>query len=151
MTSPQGGNCAIDAGALLVEKNTLLPEPFRLENHFPGSGWARIADNGDANQAGRSLADAGWTFFYAAGTIRASALGFQSQNMIQAALQRLLTKVRLQRCNSLEIDEVATHSFWGLPYVSVSGHARHIQKGMSFAAGDLNQAGDLSARSNRIR
>jgi hypothetical protein len=34
------------------------------------------------------------------------------------------------RMQCLEIDDVATRWFLGLPYVSVSGHPRHIQKGV---------------------
>ena len=42
----------------------------------------------------------------------------------------------LQKCNCLEIDEVATRSFLGMPGVSVSAHTRHIQKGMTFSGVD---------------
>jgi hypothetical protein len=73
------------------------------------------------------LSTAGWTFFYMANAIRATA------RTIPAALKRLMTKVRRQGCNCFEIDEVATHSFLGMPYVSVSAHPRHIQKGMAFS------------------
>jgi hypothetical protein len=53
--------------------------------------------------------------------------------MIHAALKRLIANVKLQKCNCLEIDDVATHSLLGMPYVSVSAHPRHIQKGMLFS------------------
>ena len=80
----------------------------------------------------KELATVGWTFFYMAGEIRTIALGFDKQKMIDAALRRLIANVRLQKCNCLEIDKVAAHSFLGLPYVSVSAHSRHIQKGSIF-------------------
>ena len=52
--------------------------------------------------------------------------------MVRTALNRLIARVKLQKCNCLEIDEVAAKSFLGMPYVSVSGHSRHIQKGLVF-------------------
>jgi hypothetical protein len=68
-----------------------------------------------------------------AGSIRANAFGFERQKMVNAALKRVIASVQLQRCNCLEIDDVATHSFLGIPYITVSAHARHIQKRMVFS------------------
>lgn len=133
MTSQQDGNRTIGPGAILVEQNTLLPEPLRLESGSDVTGWARVADNPDGRQLEKKLTAAGWTFFYMAGKIRTLGFGFESQKMIQAALKRLITTVRQQKCNCLEIDDVAMHSFWGMPYASVTAHARHIQKGMVFS------------------
>ena len=79
------------------------------------------------------LATTGWTFFYMAGGVRATAFGFDRQKTVYTALKRLIASVRLQKCNCLEIDEVAMHAFLGLPYVSVSAHSRHIQKGLVFS------------------
>lgn len=36
--------------------------------------------------------------------------------------------------NSLEISQVASKRFLGLPYVTVSAHARHLQEKYVFAA-----------------
>jgi hypothetical protein len=41
--------------------------------------------------------------------------------------------VKRQQCNCLEIDQVTTHSFLGVPCVSISAHSRNIQKGARFA------------------
>lgn len=65
-----------------------------------------------------------------AGTIRTRGFGFDRQSMIQAALERMRETAVRENCNCLEIDEVAMRSFWGIPYASVSAHARHIQKGL---------------------
>jgi hypothetical protein len=123
----------IRSGAVLIEKGTLLPEPSRLEDESTASGWAPVADDLDGHQLENRLTTAGWTFFYMAGAITATVFGFERQKMIQAALKRIITKVRREKCNCLEIDDVATHSFLGMPYVSVSAHSRHIQKGLVFS------------------
>lgn len=120
-------------GAILVQKGTVLPEPLRLDSGWHASGWTSVLNNLDRHQLEKELATAGWTFFYMAGAIRTTAFGFDKQKMIDAALKRLITNVRLEKCNSLEIDNVEMHSFWGMPYVSISAHSRHIQQGMLFS------------------
>ena len=129
--SQPDGNLTISNGAILFEANTLLPEPSRLDSFATGNGWVRVANNLAFE---KKLAAAGWTFFYMAGTIRANVFGFERQAMIQAALKRLIVTARLQKCNCLEIDRITMHSFWGMPYVSVSAHSRHIQPGSFFLA-----------------
>ena len=123
----------ITAGTILIEKGTLLPEPLRLENESYPSTWMPVQNSPDPFGLERQLNAAGWTFFYMASEISTTAFGFDRGKMIRAALRRIITKVRLPMCNCLEIDEVATHSFLGLPYVSVSAHSRHIQKGRVFS------------------
>src|ERR1039457_2758509 len=122
----------ITSGTILIEKGTLLPEPLRLETALHASGWAPVTNKLDRHQLEKKIATAGWTFFYMAGEIRSTAFGFNSQNRADAALQRLIANAKLRKCNCLEIDGVATHSFLGMPYVSVSAHSRHIQKGFTF-------------------
>jgi len=132
MISPQDSNQTISLGAVLVEKSAHLPEPFRLEGDAAASGWARLANNLDGRQLEQELAAEGWTFFYLAGRIRATAFGFGREKLVRTALKRLIAKVKLETCNCLEIDEVAAKSFLGMPYVSLSGHSRHIKKGLVF-------------------
>jgi hypothetical protein len=120
-------------GAILIEKGTLLPEPLRLESESSAEGWAPVANHLDGHQLEQRLSAAGWTFFYMAGAITRTAFGFDRAKMIHVALKRLIASVTLQKCNCLEIDEVQTHSFMGMPYVTVSAHSRHIQKGLVFS------------------
>jgi hypothetical protein len=123
----------IAPGAILIKNGTLLPEPLELENDPVATGWAFVANNLSGHEFEKKLAMVGWTFFYMAGSIRTNAFGFERQKMVNAALKRVIASVQLQRCNCLEIDDVAMHSFLGMPYMSVSAHSRHIQKGMVFS------------------
>ena len=68
-----------------------------------------------------------------AGAVRTTAFGFDRTRMIHSALRRAIISVGQQKCNCLEIDAVTSHSFLGIPYVSVSGHPRHFQKGAVFS------------------
>ena len=126
MNDNQNGHFSISRGIVLIEKSTLLPEPMRLESDSAGSGWARVADSGGVHQLEQKIDAAGWTFSYLAGAIRASAFGFNRQGRINTALRRLFKTAKRQHCNCLEIDDVAAHSFLGVPYVSVSAHSRQI-------------------------
>lgn len=128
MKQQPDGNSTIGRGVVLVERSTLLPEPCRLDGDSTGSAWAQVANNGDVHQLEQKIAAAGWTFFFMAGTIRASAFGFDRQRMIHSALQRLFKTVKGQNCNCLEIDDVESHSFWGMPCVSISAHSRRISR-----------------------
>jgi hypothetical protein len=131
MNSPQNGIRTIGPGTILVEKSAQLPELLRLESDST-DGWARVANNLDGQQLETELSTAGWTFFYMAGRIKTTAFGFDRKKMVHAALKRLIAKVRLEKCNCLEIDEVAARSLLGIPYTSVAGHSRHLKKGVFF-------------------
>jgi hypothetical protein len=120
-------------GTILMHKEALRPQCFQLEDGPYPNAWMAVKHNLTHHELEKELATEGWTFFYMAGAIRATVFGFDRAKMIHAALKRLIANVKLQKCNCLEIDDVATHSFLGMPYVSVSGHPRHIQKGMVFS------------------
>jgi hypothetical protein len=123
----------ITPGTILIEKGTLLPQSWRLETESYPSTWMSVKNHLDPHEVEKELATAGWTFFYMAGEVRATAFGFDRQKTIHTALKRLIANVRLQQCNCLEIDAVVSRSFLGMPYVSVSAHSRHIQKGLVFS------------------
>jgi hypothetical protein len=122
----------IGPGLILIATSALVPQSVRLESDSNGVGWTRVAGLSNAEQLEQKLTTAGWTFFFMAGKIRTIAFGFNRQSMIAAALKRLMARVKTQKCNCLEIDAVATRTFLGIPYVSISAHARHIQKEMAF-------------------
>ena len=51
--------------------------------------------------------------------IKANAFGFDEEKRVNAAVSRVAKFVRAQNCNCLEITQMATKSFLGIPYVSV--------------------------------
>jgi len=118
----------IAPGDILVEESTPLPASLHLESSSSVCGWSLFADRLNAYQVEYKLAAAGWTTFYKAVTVTATAFGFERRKMIHGALKRLTANANRQSCNCLEIDDIATRSFLGLPYVSISAHPRHIQK-----------------------
>jgi hypothetical protein len=123
----------ITSGTILIEKGTVLPQSFRLESQSHAGAWMSVGGSRSTHDIAQELTSTGWTFFYMAGGITANAFGFDKQKTVDSALNQLIASARLQKCNCLEIDEVAMHSFWGMPYASVSAHSCNIQKGPLFA------------------
>ena len=119
----------IKAGAILIEDGALLPESLGLESEPRSNGWRRVK-NLDAVGLDRRVREAGWTFFYLAGEIKANVFGFDVEKTTRKATTRLLEILKSDKLNCLEITQVACKRFLGMPYVSVSGHARHIQGSM---------------------
>ena len=123
----------ITSGTILIDKNAPHPPCFQLRDHAYTSAWMSVSHHLSTRDLEEELSATGWTFFYMASAIRASAFGFDRVKMLNAALRRLIANVKLQKCNCLEIDSVSNSSFLGIPYVSVSSHPRHVQKGMVFS------------------
>ncbi len=119
--------------SILIEKDAPHPRCFQLQDDSLPDAWMSVTHNLTPHELEKELSSTGWTFFYMASGIRRTAFGFDRAKMVEAALKRVIANVRQLRCNCLEIDAVATHSFLGMPYVSVSAHPRHIQKNMLFS------------------
>lgn len=119
----------ITPGTILIDREVPRPKCFHLQHEpFPGA-WISVRHNLSPRDLELELSTTGWTFLYLANAIRVTAFGLDREKMIHAALKRVIANVTEQRYNSLQIDDVAMHSFLGVPYVNVSAHARHIQKG----------------------
>jgi hypothetical protein len=129
----QGDNVEINNRTILMEKHALCPPCFQLRDYSYPNAWMVVTHGLTSSELEKELSFTGWTFFYMASAIRATSFGFDRAKMIHAALKRIIATVKKQRCNCLEIDAVTMHSILGMPYVNVSAHPRHIQKGMVFS------------------
>ena len=122
----------ITAGSILVEEGRHLPKSLLLQTEPDSHGWAAVKYPRATFE--KTIQEAGLTFFFMAGKLRTTVFGFNRQNALRAALKRLIAGVKSRHCNSIEITRVMGKSFLRVPYVSVSAHPRHLQKGMSFSA-----------------
>jgi hypothetical protein len=123
---------AIAAGSILIEAGAHLPDSLLLPGEPGSNGWTAL--NGARSAFEKDIRAAGWTFFFMAGEIQATVFGFDRQKTLRTALQRLIAKVKSRECNGIEITRVTGKSFLKVPYVTVSAHPRHLQKGLVFAA-----------------
>lgn len=118
-------------GTILVEAGAILPGSVSLQPGGLSQIWRSVA-NLDKVALAAELAQAGWTFFYMAGVVQKHAFGFDEETRMRAAVGRVIKEVEAQQCNCLELTSFVTKSFLGVPYVSVTAHARHIQDGCQF-------------------
>jgi hypothetical protein len=117
----------IQPGTILIEEGAFVPDSLQLASTSGAEGWKSV-EPADRRELERNIRDAGSIFYFKTDEITATAFGFDPQKAVQAALQRVVAAVKLQRCNCLQISEVIVKSFLRILYVSVSGHLRHIQE-----------------------
>ena len=119
----------IKMGTILIEGGALLPDSLRFESEPYSKGW-RLLKNLDGYGLDRKIRQAGWTFFYMAGEVHATAVGSDLEKTTRRAVKKVIAYTKSERRNCLEIAEVTAKRFLGLPYVRVSVHLRHIQEGI---------------------
>lgn len=119
----------IKVGTILIKQGALLPEGLQLESEPYLQGW-KLVKNLSSSGLDRKLCEARWTFFYMAEEVHAVVVGSDLEKMKRRAVKRVVASMKSERFNCLEITHVAAKRFLGLPYVTVSGHPRHIQESM---------------------
>lgn len=129
-TRPNWPAETITAGSIFIEKSAHLPNSVVYENGSDVTGWAML--KGPQSTFEKKLGEAGWTLFFMAGEIKVTALGSDPETL-RTALKRLIANVKSQQCNGLEISQVARHRLLGVPYLRVTAHPRHLQRGLVFA------------------
>ena len=117
------------AGTILIREDTLLPTNLSIESEAFLTGW-RVIKNLDRSTLARNIESANWDFFYLAGEMRATVLGRDRSGTLRRAVRRVLAKQKGQKFNSLEITNVVSKRFLGIPFLSVTAHSRHIQRGI---------------------
>ena len=124
----------INSGSILIQSDAERPEYFQAADEVCPPAWTAISHALKPLALEAELSRTGWTFFFMANRLRTRAFGLDPARRMAPALRQIVSRVREQGCNSVEIDGVATRSFLGLPYVSVSARQRHIQQGVVFVA-----------------
>jgi hypothetical protein len=117
----------IKTGTVLIKDGALLPDALQFETEPCAKGW-RLVKNLDACALGQKVRETGWIFFCVAGQIKRSIVGFDGQAAARRAVKRILTNLKLDKFNGLEITQIEMKRFLGLPYVTVCAHSRHIQE-----------------------
>lgn len=122
-----------------------MPDSLPPQGEPSSNGWISFGKL-DRSELETSINKAGLTFFYLEGEIKATVFGFDKQEVVRKAVKRLITNVKAQHWNGLEITRVAMSSFLGMPYASVTGHARHIQEGLVLSRGITPQIETIRRR-----
>ena len=117
----------VKVGTILMKEWLGMPPLPGLETEHCYGEWS-VVKVMDAFALDRKIHAAGWNFFFMATEINAMSLGFLAPEKIQSALKRILSKVKPQHFNGLEVTEIVARRFFGVPYVTVSAHSRHMQQ-----------------------
>lgn len=117
------------SGTIFIRESTLLPVGLAIESEAFLPGW-RVVQNLDRYALARRIESSNWNFFYLAGELRATVLGRDRSGTPRRAVKCVLGKQEGQKFNSLEITKAVSKRFLGIPFVSVTAHARHIQEGI---------------------
>jgi hypothetical protein len=115
------------SGTIFIRENTLLPENLSIESEAFLPGW-RVVRNFDRSTLARNIERTKWYFFYLAGAMKATVLGRNRSGTLRRAVKHILAKRETQQSNSLEVTEVVSKWFCGIPFMSVTAHSRHIQQ-----------------------
>lgn len=118
------------AGTLFIRENTILPGGLIIETETFLPGWRAVRDC-DGYRLGRKIEQAGWNFFFLAGDMKAVVFGRQGPSSLRRALRSILSKPATRKFNSLEIREIRSRWFLGIPFVIVTANFRHIQQSLA--------------------
>ena len=121
-------------GTILIREDTLLPAGLAVESEAFLPGW-RIVRNIDVYGFGRKIEEARWNFFYLAGAMKAIVFGDERSGALRRAVKQILAKRDGKKCNSLEITNVTSKSFLGIPFLTVAANSRHIQESLYLIPG----------------
>ena len=114
---------------IFIREKTLLPAGLSVESTAFLPGW-RTVRNLDGYELGRKLAQAKWSFIYLAGEVRTIVLGRERDETKRRAVRRILGKLKGPGFNCLEITEVISKRFLGIPVLRVTAHSRHLQESL---------------------
>jgi hypothetical protein len=117
------------AKTILIREDTPLPANLPIESEAFLPGW-RAVRNLDGYELGRKIEAANWNFFFLADEIGAISFGREGLGTLRRAVKRILAKQEGQKFNSLEITKVVSKRFLGIPFIGVTAHFRHIQRGI---------------------
>src|SRR5437763_14392954 len=121
----------IQPGTLLIHKGTILPASILLKSSVTSDSFSAVQGGAELLQLKAELAEAGWNYFYM-GAVKQTVFG-SGPKRISSAMKGVTAKMRLNNCNSLQIDAITPHSVLGIPYLSVTAHCCRIQRGVMLA------------------
>jgi hypothetical protein len=116
----------IQSGVMMIREGFLLPDSADLGSRSYSARWRTVLEL-DSFDFDRKLRAAGWHLFFIAGEWKVIALGWGAA-AIRRGVQRLLNNGRKSHVNCMEITQVASSRFLGLPYVAIRASLFHIQK-----------------------
>jgi hypothetical protein len=117
----------VQTGTILMKEWPGMTKLLGLESEPCLAEW-NLLKVLDGFALDRKIHAAGWNFFFMATEVKVMFFGSLGAAKIQNALKRILKKVKEQHFNGLEVTEIVSRRFLGVPYVTISAHSRHMQQ-----------------------
>lgn len=114
-------------GMVLLQTGAVIPESVWIEKETYSPGWEEVT-NLSSDDLDQQLRRENWSFFFIGGTIQGTSWGSWSGIANRSAATRALNKSGI-KFNGFEVTGIHPRRFLGLRYVTVVGHARHLQPG----------------------
>jgi hypothetical protein len=123
----------IKIGTMLVRQGTLLSFGKSIETQALLPGWS-VVRNLDETGLRHKIEEAHWNFFYLAGETKGIAIGRVGYRTLRRAIKGVLANLEGRQFNCLQVRNVFSRRFLGVPFVRVSANSRHIQQGIGLTS-----------------
>jgi hypothetical protein len=135
------------AGSVFFRDGTQVPVGVEFKSAPVLPGW-RIITGASSADVNCEISRAGWHFFYLAEQLRAGAFAFDQTSARRKALAKIARMVDKQNKNAFEITGIQASRLAGLHNVTLTAHARHIQRTpfLFEAPEDVRPAASVRAR-----
>jgi hypothetical protein len=117
----------IQAGTIMVQPSESL-RSLGIEGEPYCESWQSLGVN-ESSGLDRKIHDSGWKLFFMANELKTSVPAWGGQKTLRRGVKRLLAQTRFEHFNCLELTHILRKRFFGIPYVSIAAHSRHIQQG----------------------
>jgi len=133
----------LQVGSKLVEQDAHMPRVLELNSLNFIDQW-RVLSSTSRNTLFDQVAASGWHLFYIAGHLNTMSIGRDREHALQRGVRRLAAKVRSESYNCLEVTEIKTRHFLGIPYLFIAADMLHIQRGFVLDANSTRKESRLA-------
>jgi len=138
----------IQAGTMMVQQSATL-QSLEVDSEPYCRNWRSLGVT-ESLGLDRKVRAAGGNLFFMASEIRAVVPAWGGQNTLRRGVKRLLAQTRMQHFNCLEVSHILKKHFFGIPYVSIAAHSRHIQSIGKSKSGARRERGILRGSSGIV-
>jgi hypothetical protein len=126
----------VQVGTIFIEDRPLIMRPLDLKSESYSGAWG-VLQSHTGSTLDQKIRGTGWNCFFMAAEVKASVFGGLAAKSIRRALKQIFAKVKDPDFNCLEVTKIIEKRFWGMPYITICAHSRHIQQGslLEFAKG----------------
>jgi len=119
---------ALVKGSVVILSGTEVPASVQLKVRSYWKVW-KLVRNWNGHAFGQELRKAGRNFFFIAGEVQGYWVGRDNEHTVKRATERALAGIKRKAYNCAEGSEVFPGRFLGIPYIRVTLHSRHVQRG----------------------